>query len=80
MTKKTAILIFSNSAKEDAKRKSFADSQLFETLTNETINKVKKTGLPYFHFTETQQEGTSFGARFSNAIQTVFDKGFTNII
>lgn len=80
MTKKTAILIFSNSAKEDAKRKSFADSQLFETLTNETLNKVKKTGLPYFHFTEAQQEGQNFGTRFSNAIQTVFDKGFTNII
>ncbi|WP_452227491.1 TIGR04282 family arsenosugar biosynthesis glycosyltransferase [Lacinutrix cladophorae] len=80
MTNKTAILIFSNSAKEDAKRKSFSDSKLFETLTNDTIKKVKKTGLPFFHFTEIEQQGTNFGSRFSNAIQAIFDKGFTNII
>ncbi|MBD3864048.1 TIGR04282 family arsenosugar biosynthesis glycosyltransferase [Olleya marilimosa] len=80
MKTKTAILIFSNSAKEDAKRKSFSDSQLFETLTNDTIRKVKKTGLPFFHFTEAQQQGSNFGDRFTNAIQLVFDKGFTNVI
>ena len=80
MKTKTAILIFSNSAKEDAKRKSFSDSQLFETLTNDTIRKVKKTGLPFFHFTEAQQQGLNFGDRFTNAIQSVFDKGFTNVI
>ncbi|PIB33654.1 hypothetical protein BFP78_05205 [Gaetbulibacter sp. 5U11] len=80
MKTKTAILIFSNSAKEDAKRKSFSDSRLFETLTNETIKKVKKTGLPFFHFTEAQQQGSNFGDRFTNAIQLVFDRGFTNVI
>lgn len=80
MKTKTAILIFSNSAKEDAKRKSFSDSQLFETLTNDTIRKVKKTGLPFFHFTEAQQQGLNFGDRFTNAIQSVFNKGFTNVI
>ncbi|WP_054852007.1 DUF2064 domain-containing protein [Olleya sp. ITB9] len=80
MKTKTAILIFSNSAKEDAKRKSFSDSLLFETLTNETIKKVKKTGLPFFHFTEAQQQGLNFGDRFTNAIQSVFDRGFTNVI
>ena len=77
MTKKTAILIFANSAKEEANANPLQIVLFFETLTNETINKVKQTGLPYFHFTEKQQIGNSFGARFTNAIQSVFDKGFT---
>jgi glycosyltransferase A (GT-A) superfamily protein (DUF2064 family) len=53
---------------------------LFQTLTQETLQKAKKTGLPCFHISEKEQTGNSFGERFTNAIQTVFEEGFDNII
>ncbi len=53
---------------------------LFQTLTQDTLQKAKKTGLPYFHISEKEQTGNSFGERFTNAIQTVFEEGFDNII
>lgn len=53
---------------------------LFQKLTEGTIQKVKRTGLPYFHISDKDQRGSSFGERFTNAIQTVFDNGYDNII
>ncbi len=78
---KTAVLIFANSSQEEAKHKSIAsDGKLFDALTNKTLKTVEKSQLPYFHFSEKQQIGSSFGERFSNAIQAVFDKGYEHII
>ncbi|AJR02529.1 DUF2064 domain-containing protein [Siansivirga zeaxanthinifaciens] len=77
---KTAILIFANSAEKEITSKSFSSKSLFETLNKQTINIAKKTGLPYFHFSEKQQIGNSFGERFTNAIQSVFDLGFNTVI
>lgn len=53
---------------------------LFDALNNKTLNTVKNTGLPFFHFTENEQQGSTFGARFTNAIQEVFSRGYDNII
>ncbi|MGB3150839.1 MAG: DUF2064 domain-containing protein [Maribacter sp.] len=78
---KTAVLVFANSSHEELLHKPMPKSELlFDTLTQETLKKVKKTGLPYFHLSEKEQKGKSFGERFTNAIQTVFDQGFENII
>ena len=78
---KTAILIFANSSEEELKHKPMLHGKkLFDTLTNITLLTVKKTKLPYFHLTEKEQEGTTFGARFSNAIQEIITKGFENVI
>ena len=80
-TKNTAILVFANSARTELAHKPIPKGEgLFEALTQETLRKVQKTGLPYFHFTEREQEGKSFGERFTNAIQEVFRNGFDNII
>nr|WP_298792893.1 DUF2064 domain-containing protein [uncultured Allomuricauda sp.] len=77
----TAILIFANSAEEDARHKtSVSNPLLFQELTSNTLQIVKKTGLPFFHFTEKEQRGNSFGQRFSNAIQSIYDKGYENVI
>ena len=79
--KNTAVLIFANSASTELVQKPFAKSTvLFEVLTTETLDKVKKTKLPYFHFTEKQQFGNTFGERFVNAIQEVYSKGYDNVI
>ena len=59
----------------------FKNQRLYlANLTNKPSRKVKKTGLPYFHFSEKEQQGNSFGERYIHAIQSVYNKGFENII
>lgn len=79
-TQKTALLIFANSAEKEITSKSFSSKTLFETLNAQTLHIAKQTGLPYFHYTETQQIGYTFGERFTNAIQSVYNKGFDTVI
>ncbi|MCT8338904.1 DUF2064 domain-containing protein [Flavobacteriaceae bacterium TK19130] len=78
---KTAILVFAQSAQKEAQDKGFFKSaKLFEQLNARTFQAVERSGLPYFHISEKQQKGDCFGERYVNAIQTVFDSGFENII
>lgn len=77
----TAILLFANSARKDScLKKMEAGEALFEKLTDKTLRTIRATGLPFFHVSEKEQYGTSFGERFSNAIQHVFDLGYTQVI
>ena len=77
----TAILVFANSSEEELKHKAIPmGSVLFQGLTEHAISTAKKTGLPYFLITEKGQYGSSFGERFVNAIKSIFDKGFDNVI
>ncbi|MFS4483747.1 TIGR04282 family arsenosugar biosynthesis glycosyltransferase [Hyunsoonleella sp. 2307UL5-6] len=78
---KTAILIFANSAEKEAATKPFSSSkEIFEALNTQAIGIAKKSGLPYFLYSEKQQVGRTFGARFTNAIQSVYNKGFDAVI
>ncbi|MGY8911131.1 MAG: TIGR04282 family arsenosugar biosynthesis glycosyltransferase, partial [Flavobacteriales bacterium] len=47
---------------------------------HQILKTVEKSGIQYFHFSEKNQIGSSFGERFSNAIETIFNKGFKNVI
>lgn len=81
MNQKTAILIFAQSASLECKNKYFPKGlELFSELNHQLFKKVKKTGQPYFIITEKEQNGTTFGERFTNAIDFVFKKGFSSII
>lgn len=80
MNQKTAILIFANSAEKEVERKSFLSAEVFAALNSHTLKTVEKSGIDYFHISEKQQIGTSFGERFSNAINAIFNKGFNNVI
>ncbi|TXD48058.1 DUF2064 domain-containing protein [Polaribacter sp. IC073] len=80
MNKKTAILIFANSAEKEVERKSFLSTEVFSALNTQTLKTVEKSGIEYFHISEKQQVGNSFGERFSNAIDTIFKKGFDKVI
>ncbi|MCR9181336.1 MAG: DUF2064 domain-containing protein [Flavobacteriaceae bacterium] len=81
MNQKTAILIFAQSASLECKNKYFPKGlELFSELNHQLFKKVKKTGQPYFIITEKEQNGATFGERFTNAIDFVFKKGFSNII
>lgn len=77
----TAILVFAHSSQVDEKQKALPKSRkLFDALTAQTLKKVQKTELPYFHISESDQHGSSFGERFSNAIKKVFSEGYSQII
>lgn len=79
--KHTAIVFFANSSEEELKHKKIHNgSNLFQTLTKKTLQTIKKSGIPYFHFTEQEQNGNSFGERFTNAIQSVFELGYEQVI
>ena len=76
-----AILLFANSPDEELNNKSIPNGDvLFSGLTEHTLSVVRQTEIPYFHFTEAEQEGNSFGERFVNAIQHIFNKGFDRVI
>lgn len=78
---KTAVLVFARSSKEETEYKSiYNGAQLFDALTKRTLETASRTQLPYFHFSEEQQIGNTFGERFTSAIQTVFEKGYEQII
>lgn len=80
MSNKTAILIFANSAEKEVERKSFLSAAIFSELNAKTLKTVQKSGIEFFHFSEKEQVGHSFGERFTNAIDTIFCKGFDRII
>ncbi len=74
-------MIFANSAVAETRhKKTVANLELFRRLTERTLQTAKATGLPFYHFTEKEQKGATFGVRFSNAIQTLYDKGYQNVI
>ena len=78
---KTALLIFANTSTKEARLKPFFKSEaVFNTLNAEIITKVKNTNLPYFIVDENEQIGQTFGERYANAIQRIYNKGFDIVI
>ncbi len=79
--KKTALLLFALSPKEEGRHKSFlGKTTLLYSLNAHAKSIAKESGLPFFHFDETKQIGTDFGSRFANAIQSIYDMGFDAVI
>jgi len=81
LSNNTAILIFAQTGKQEGVSKPFLKSAvLFNELNKKTVAKVEKTGIPYFHISEENQKGLTFGERYTNAIEQVYAKGFDNVI
>lgn len=77
----TAILLFARSTEREVHEKWLPKGEEIYTLLNKRARKLaEESGLPFFHSTEQNQIGTDFGSRFSHAIQTVFDQGYTSVI
>ncbi|MFC4262885.1 DUF2064 domain-containing protein [Ferruginibacter yonginensis] len=80
----TAILVFAQTAQAEQGNKSFAlhkhGAAYFQYLNRIVFQKVQKTGLPFFIFSEKEQVGKTFGEKISNAVNAVFEKGFQNIM
>jgi len=49
-------------------------------INNHTATIVKKSKLPYYRATEEDQVGITFGERLTNAIQSIYEKGYDNVI
>ncbi len=77
---KTAILLFAQSAQSDATCKPQLDRTVLDVLNVRVLRTVQQTGLDFFHFTEREQRGSSFGSRFTNAISDVFAMGYASVI
>lgn len=81
MNKNTAILVFAQSSTEELKRKAiYKGGKLFNVLNEQTLKTVKSTKLPYILCTEAQQTGNTFAERFVNAISSVYNMGYENVI
>lgn len=76
----TAILFFSHSARAAAAASPFQARAVSSLLVRKTAKLAQKTGIPTFFFSEKQQRGSTFGARFANAFSSVFEKGFDRVI
>lgn len=85
MNKTSAILLFSRTAAAEAAAKPLAfGKRKAKTVAAFMVNHVRKlaakTDLPVFFFSEKQQRGNTFGERFANAFDDVFNLGFENVI
>lgn len=81
----TCILLFARTPESEIQYKVLADKQkqnlqIQRQLFIQTKAIVQSVDKPYFIITEKQQTGNSFGQRFSNAIESLFKKGFDNVI
>lgn len=84
---KTALLLFSRSAKEESKCKELgigitrkSNQALCSLLIKKTISTLEQTEFPVFKSFSTNQKGLSFGERLANALENVFHEGFENVI
>lgn len=86
-TTKTALLIFSRTALEEAVSKRYVPSadirnnvRVAKKFIQHTAQVAQETELPLYIKTSDQQVGYTFGERFSNAIDEVFNKGYEKVI
>lgn len=83
----TAVLIFSLSAKREAQRKMlFGKSRkkisksFFGRLITDTRKMASATGTDVVVIDEHSQKGRTFGERYTNAFQDLFDRGYSKVV
>jgi hypothetical protein len=83
--KRTAILIFACSAREESTHKKLsADAgenyRIFQELNNKITDLAESTSLPYFIFDEDRQQGILYGSRITNALAAIYNYGYDSAI
>ena len=83
----TAIILFARTVEMEMQNKHFTHSKQRNTekrlatlLLRHTLEEIKKTELPYFHFSEQNQRGNTFGEKLANAFNEVFISGYDHVI
>lgn len=84
---KTAILLFSRTAEEEAAVKVFdprlgkrGNGAIARRLIRHTSATARKSRLPIIHCSTELQSGANFGKRLANAMAAVFAVGYENVI
>lgn len=87
MQTNTALLFFTRTAAAEATEKKLFSThstrvgrKLFQLFIDESRKKARASGLPLFEVNEHAQQGHGFGEKLSNAIESVFARGFNNVI
>ena len=83
----TAVLIFSLSARREAERKALfghgkkkGASEFFDILIARTKQLALASGVDAFFIDEGRQQGHTFGERYANAYQEIFDRGYNKVV
>jgi hypothetical protein len=83
----TAILIFTRTPEAELEHKNFIpgtssknNKKIVRSLIQQTICTARKTLLPVFTIDETKQIGSTFGEKFANSFQKLFDEGYEKVI
>lgn len=83
----TAILIFTRTHQKESLVKTFSsqvnregNAAIAEKLIQHSISTAQKSGFPVFPIFDTEQTGDSFGERLANAIESIYAKGYQNVI
>ena len=80
-TTRTAVLLFAHNSAEEEKHKFLpGGGELWSALQQQAIRTIERSGLEYFHFSEEEQRGKDFAARFINALSEVFFLGYDRVI
>lgn len=84
---KTAILIFTRTDEQEASAKTFVqgigkngNQAIARQLIHHAIRTASKIGLPIVVSTSEEQIGETFCERFANTIESVFAKGYENVV
>jgi len=82
---KSCILFFARTAKCELAFKQFHHSskinyKIHELLYKRTLNTITKSGIPVIIWNEHKQEGSCFGSKLAHAFDSVFQKGFEQVI
>jgi glycosyltransferase A (GT-A) superfamily protein (DUF2064 family) len=84
---KTVLFVFSLSATLEAERKPLfginkkrISQNFFKLLNQKTLELAKNSGVDVVWIDETQQQGTTFAERYSNAFKSLFEQGYEKVI
>ena len=87
MSEKTAILLFTHTPKAEVRYKTFqptigkhGNEQVAAKLIKQSLIISRQTNIPVFTCYTPDQIGKTFGERFANAIESVYQKGYENVI
>lgn len=83
----TAIIYFSRSARAEVKARGWKSELGFDKafralhgIIQHTKKIAESSAYPVFHIDEKQQQGKCFGEKFTNAIASIFQQGYDNVI
>ncbi len=83
----TVLMLFSLSARREARNKDLLPGRpyqervaFFDQLIRHSAQLAASCGIDWVWIDERKQQGRSFGERYANAFQALFDQGYTQIL